>query len=684
MLTKNQKSSLAGALLPIQDVSYEWDVVGNLKSRWNQSSNIGRTARKNLQESFCYDGLNRLIKSYASTLVGSCSLTVANQDVEYDGLGNITRKAGVGNYTYSGKGSHAVTSTTNDGTYTYDNNGNQVGGYGRSIVYSSYDQPTSIAKGTTTTEFNYGPDRSRWQRIDTKGLQKTYTQYLGNVERIEVHGSGIVEWKRYIAGAIYTLRTTATTNGSGISYGIQRTDKSFVYNDHLGSLDVVVNNTGTITHTASFDVWGNRRSAENWSGSFSASSLSLANYTQPITQRGYTGHEMLDDSGLIHMNGRIYDQKTSRFLQADPFIQAASDTQSYNRYSYVRNNPLNATDPSGYFWNFVISAVVTYAVGDYAKRNNIGWLAQLASVAGCVTGNAAICAGAAFGSTYGATGNLGLAFVVGVTAGAMSGMPVGNAAQKAARLVAGAVLGGASSMISGGEFGHGFISAGLGTLAGGRFGSGPGGFVVATVVGGTISDMTGGKFKNGAASAAFAFAMQWAVSSVRENKVAAKWLEYEEKNPAPTNETTQQRLDRIHKGVKELGYTQGAPKDHVLNVRVGDVESRNAAELVDINNVRLNKKFVSSVSDARIAFTLAHEYIHIADMLAAGVTTGAEWEGTLGHFKSEMRAYEWQNNHAAEFGYSKFDVQGHHESIIQCYKQNVRSIEYGSGFTIGC
>src|SRR5690606_11986260 len=57
----------------------------------------------------------------------------------------------------------------------------------------------------------------------------------------------------------------------------------------------------------------------------------------------------MDEMGLIHMNGRIYDAKLGRFLQADPFIQAASDTQSYNRYSYLMNNPLNATDPSGFF-----------------------------------------------------------------------------------------------------------------------------------------------------------------------------------------------------------------------------------------------------------------------------------------------------------------------------------------------
>jgi hypothetical protein len=52
----------------------------------------------------------------------------------------------------------------------------------------------------------------------------------------------------------------------------------------------------------------------------------------------------------MHMNGRIYDPTLGRFLQADPIIQAPTDSQSYNRYAYVRNNPLSLTDPSGYSW----------------------------------------------------------------------------------------------------------------------------------------------------------------------------------------------------------------------------------------------------------------------------------------------------------------------------------------------
>ena len=50
------------------------------------------------------------------------------------------------------------------------------------------------------------------------------------------------------------------------------------------------------------------------------------------------------------MNGRIYDPLLGRFLSADLVVQDPSDLQSYNRYSYVKNNPLTLTDPTGFFW----------------------------------------------------------------------------------------------------------------------------------------------------------------------------------------------------------------------------------------------------------------------------------------------------------------------------------------------
>ncbi|GAA0852413.1 hypothetical protein GCM10009114_02170 [Aliiglaciecola litoralis] len=48
------------------------------------------------------------------------------------------------------------------------------------------------------------------------------------------------------------------------------------------------------------------------------------------------------------MNGRVYDYNVGRFMGVDPFIQEAWNSQSINPYSYILNNPLWGTDPSGY------------------------------------------------------------------------------------------------------------------------------------------------------------------------------------------------------------------------------------------------------------------------------------------------------------------------------------------------
>tara|TARA_R110000737_G_scaffold211538_2_gene229165 strand:- start:5958 stop:6908 length:951 start_codon:yes stop_codon:yes gene_type:complete len=67
------------------------------------------------------------------------------------------------------------------------------------------------------------------------------------------------------------------------------------------------------------------------------------------TRRGFTDHEHLDEVELIHMNGRVYDYNLGRFMSVDPFIQSPTNSQSLNPYSYIMNNPLSGTDPTGYF-----------------------------------------------------------------------------------------------------------------------------------------------------------------------------------------------------------------------------------------------------------------------------------------------------------------------------------------------
>ena len=83
------------------------------------------------------------------------------------------------------------------------------------------------------------------------------------------------------------------------------------------------------------------------------------------THHSFTGQRQDTQHGLILFPARAYDPELGRFLQPDPFVQDPSDPQTLNRYSYVRNNPVNFVDPSGYFFGLddLLFAVILISIG---------------------------------------------------------------------------------------------------------------------------------------------------------------------------------------------------------------------------------------------------------------------------------------------------------------------------------
>ncbi len=63
---------------------------------------------------------------------------------------------------------------------------------------------------------------------------------------------------------------------------------------------------------------------------------------------GYTGHQEMPSLDLINMNARLYDPVLGRFISADSLVPDATNWDDYNRYMYVRGNPMRYTDPSGH------------------------------------------------------------------------------------------------------------------------------------------------------------------------------------------------------------------------------------------------------------------------------------------------------------------------------------------------
>ncbi|WP_422139001.1 RHS repeat domain-containing protein [Endozoicomonas sp. ALC020] len=310
-----------------------------------------------------------------------------------------------------------------------------------------------------------------------------------------------------------------------------------LFKDHLGSIHTIMDgNAMTLLQRQSFDPFGQRRNATNWQDLLDSQ---LSSFNTSYTTRGFTGHEQLDEVGLIHMNGRVYDPKLGRFLQADPFIQAAGNTQSFNRYSYVLNNPLNAVDPSGYFFKWVkkkikkitrsvikglskvfgpelVNIVGSFVAGYYGGAAGVAaWNYEFARAMGASSGDA-LKSGAIAGASAFAFNAIGAKF--------NGAEGTWNAAGGAAHIAAHAITGGVISELQGGKFGHGFISAGftkfatsnMNVIQGKSAAAVAGRTTVAALIGGTASKLTGGKFANGAQTAAMAHLFN------AEGKVIAK------------------------------------------------------------------------------------------------------------------------------------------------------------------
>ena len=66
------------------------------------------------------------------------------------------------------------------------------------------------------------------------------------------------------------------------------------------------------------------------------------------TDFGFTGQRRDASAGLMYYGARYYDATLGRFVSADTVVPSANNPQSLNRYSYVRNNPVNRIDPTGH------------------------------------------------------------------------------------------------------------------------------------------------------------------------------------------------------------------------------------------------------------------------------------------------------------------------------------------------
>ena len=473
-----------GVTPDIQNLSLNHDQNGNLISRDDYATQRG--------DSFVYDELDRL------TVDLGPNGKILNY--QYDELGNINFKTDVGSYFYGAK-PHAVTQI-NGSVYTalqYDANGNQTLGLNnRTVAYTAFNLPSKIVQGTNTVSFDYDSNHERFRQTASNGT----TIYLN--PRMDLGG----HFEQTTSGGVVENRHTVYAAGKAIAevvtHGSVKQTRYF-HTDHLGSIDAVTDDNAIVLARYAFDPFGNRTALYG--------NLNTINH-------GFTGHEQLPDVGLIHMNGRVYDPVLARFLSADPSIQAPGNLQSYNRYSYVLNNPLAYTDPSGYSWlshvwheithsqiGRAVLAITVAVTFQYelmpALETLLGYAANSALASASFSTLNAFVGGFAGGVAQ--TGNL---------QGGIQGLfnaemfyGVGFISDPGLNIMGHALIGCVSSEMSGGKCGPGAMSGGFADAAGPIFQTQnfTEQLIAHSVIGGTASVLGGGKFANGAITGAYGY-----------------------------------------------------------------------------------------------------------------------------------------------------------------------------------
>jgi RHS repeat-associated protein len=366
---------LSGGVLTasVQNDVYTFDRIGNLETR---SQYVGGNS---LVETFGYDNLNRLTS--AQLVNGAISST---KTAAYDELGNVTSRSDVGTYSYAGcGGAHRVCAINAGAAFAYDDNGNMTGGNGRSYTWTSFNMPLTVAKGTVTDTYRYNTAHERTSRVSVDSATSETTTTVTLNPRLDLGGTWELTYlpdgtrrsvQHVYASSQAIANVTITTDTGGTT-----TSTYYLHTDHLGSVVATTDGSGTVIERMSFDAWGKRRHIDGTDDAANALASSS-------TIHGYTGHEQLDGMDLVHMNGRLYDPLIGRFVSADPNVFYPDNLQDYNVYSYVHNNPLSATDPSGFAWTMMDDVMMSGVTGvpagpglDWFLRNSSetfesGWM----------------------------------------------------------------------------------------------------------------------------------------------------------------------------------------------------------------------------------------------------------------------------------------------------------------------
>jgi len=591
-------------------ISLDYDFDANDNGNLSKLMNL---ATSNYQD-FDYDNLDRLTEVMTNDVVATI------EEIQYSANGNIKRKGPLTNYSYHPSKINAITSL--------QNSDNSIPVSEQNISYNAFHQPSSIIEDIYELQLTYDPEGNRSSStLFENGIEKRKRIYLGNYEIQEFPQDNRKQEIHYISGGNGLAAICVIEDGNEEIY--------YTYSDYLGSILTITDGLGNTVFEQSFDVWGRRRNPSNWS-------YSGLNQSPDWLYRGYTGHEHYEEFGLINMNGRMYDPAVGRMLSPDNFVQDPNSTQSYNRYSYVNNNPLKYYDPSG-----ELRVSIKNPLGfmnDANFLNAFNTFHNIAMTAGIIVGSTAT-GGYVGGVVSAATGSGSI--IGGILVGGAAGFSVGFTRSFA------------SSIHSGGDLNSSFRKGINSGLKGAAIGGGLGG-----ISGGIHAYKHGGNLLTGKGNTYYSLATETSssVAGTPENYTDEYLNKFSEEKFKTISALKKQATLHASKGPYAKFDADGYLE--VTNSKAGHFGQKAMAYSVSKGFGRGYDIFFSKAAVAswqKLYLTMGHEYLHVA-----------YW--TMGDYYQLMNEqihgsiYNWELQQAREFNLaggirSKYNTyKSHHNS----------------------
>ncbi|MCL8267601.1 hypothetical protein M9Y82_13335 [Leptospira weilii] len=343
MVRLNSSGDVDGSNKVLQDAVYSFNPNNNITGIANNSTDWSA------QYDYGYDGLGRLTNatgSYLGIAEGNLSREF-QQSFSYAKNGNLTAKrihdpasgaiSDEWSYQYT---NHQVTNidsskSGNDAfVMQYDASGNltrqrdNAKDLTKRIQVDSQDRITQIQDGNNAILGNYWYDEGGF-RIRKSSLEPKNNQFA-NVEILypsKFFGLEFIESENVISSV-----NNVYLNGVRIAALNEVGALAYFLTDQVDSVSLVLDDEGK-----------------------TLSKMQYLPYGETFVQRGdlnfapkYNSQELDRESGFYFYNARYYDPGIARFTSADTIIDGEFDTQGWNRFSYVKGNPIGAKDPTGH------------------------------------------------------------------------------------------------------------------------------------------------------------------------------------------------------------------------------------------------------------------------------------------------------------------------------------------------